>query len=240
MWIYEISAHKHPGCWASDTSLQFANTHFFLCLEGYDRSYYEVNAIFYKNKDLVQARTLTRIVGTISQHELFDTANEIPYPYINATLYSIRIHDSGYTEGLIRPVLYEKDAELPQFQRMQVLNGKETIYAIFHSTQAKDAVQKTLNDRIGSNLVEFRLLKENARNDDVKKYIPSYFDLILPSELRHLWDSILEDLVSKRWDRKTEDRWRKFIKVVSEKYPWLVKWIVKILAKFFGIPLPDP
>jgi len=232
----EIVAKRHPGCWASDTSLKFPDVTFNLCLNGYDDSYYEVSSVFCRNDKPVPRDDLSKIVAEIGGHQLIESVEEESLPNAGFPQFSIKIHDHGYTEGLIRPILHEKNALFPQFQKMRVQRGEETIYALFYNEKAVANVTSALNSRIGANLIEFRPLKLDGKGSDVPNLIPAYFDLVLPEELVPMWHRIMKDFTAKTWNEETESVWVKFIEKVSE-HPQLFKWIVRVLSFFFGISL---
>ena len=235
----EISAKKHPGCWASDTSLKFPDVTFYLCLKGYNDSYYEVSSVFFRDDKPVPKDELSEIVAEVGEHQLIANMEEEFLPHLGFPQFSIKIQDHGYTEGLIRPILHEKDADFPQFQKMKVHNGRETVYGLFYSKRALENVTSALNSRIGKNLIEINPLEEDGKGIDVQNLIPPYLDLILPKECVPLWHSVLNDFVSKTWDEDTDSRWKKFIEKVSE-HPQLFKWIVRVLLLYFGIDLMKP
>jgi len=171
MIVAQINILKHRGCWASDTSLSFPTIKILIFLLYYDDDHYEIAVKFIpedeKSKDLIP-----RALLKIGSHPLWwETSREI-----SENLYILKIRDSGKIEGIIRSIIYEKGAFLPSYQVMEAYQGKEIVYAVFHSKKAFRHVKEELQRRVGKRNVQITTIREDAREEDVVDLIPTWFD----------------------------------------------------------------
>jgi hypothetical protein len=171
MIVAQINILRHRGCWASDTSLSFPTLKILIFLHYYDDDHYEIAVKFVpeneKSKDLIPKALLK-----IGSHPLWWETS----PEIGENLYLIKIRDRGKTEGIIRPIIYERDAVLPLYQVMEAYKGKEIVYAVFHSKRALRYVKEELQGRVGKRNVQVTTIREDAREEDVVDLIPTWFD----------------------------------------------------------------
>lgn len=181
MIVAQVSALRHVGCWASDTSLDFPTITYHLFLKYYDKDHYEVIVRFIGSEPNDSER-IPDILGKISQHSLWWKTVEVEErsdDEQHLTDYLIKIKDMGNIEGLIRPILYEREARFPMYQMMEVANGKEIVYATFDSMKALKRVEKELQMRIGEDQIEITTIKEDVMSNEVIGLIPTWFDYFI-------------------------------------------------------------
>jgi len=59
---------------------------------------------------------------------------------------------------------------------MEAYNGKEIVYAVFHSEKALRRAKKELQTKLGKRNVQFTTIREGVREEDVVDLIPTWFD----------------------------------------------------------------
>jgi hypothetical protein len=196
MILAKIEAQKHPGCWASESTSNQPTHIIHLCLAGQPSPIgYRTHAIFIP-KEKTNQRSLSKILGTINRQQMVNQITLVqartganPYP-----LFSIDVQDLGFTRGLIRAVIEEKNARLPPLQQMVVEEGKETIYAVFRDINALTRVQIKLGTAVGSGLISFDIINENCTALEAYNLIPSFFDDLVPQELSFTIKNVLGGL----------------------------------------------
>jgi len=140
-------------------------------LQYYDDDHYEV-AIKFIPEDEEAKENIPSALLRIGRHPSWWETS----PEIGENLYLIKIRDRGKTEGIIRSIIYEKDAFLPPYQIMEAYNGKEIVYAVFHSEKALRRAKKELQTKLGKRNVQFTTIREGVREEDVVDLIPTWFD----------------------------------------------------------------
>ncbi|MCJ7760972.1 hypothetical protein MUP59_07535 [Candidatus Bathyarchaeota archaeon] len=239
MIVDEILINRNPGCIMSETSKLFPSVSIKSILEGYDASYYEVCNVLFEDDKPVSMDKYNEILAALSQHQQFAKARRIEWPAFKTPPISLRIYDGGSAKGALRPIIYEKEASFPQFQMMSAKDGKETYYVALLTKEAETRLMTELKSNIGKDLVSFRTLKTNATDQDVIHLVPSFFEVFLPEELHETWKSVFAEAASGSWDSEKDSNYKKMIETVIEKYPWILKWILKVLAQFFKLNVPD-
>lgn len=225
MIVAQIVASRHRGCWASDTSLKFPGFKYLLFLVNYDSDHYEVITRFIP-KDSTNLHGIFDVLGAIRDHPLwwgFDPIEGLP-----STVRLIKIRDMGKCEGLIRPVLYERDADFPEYQLMEVDNGKETIYAVFDNYKSLKRVEKTLKERIGRTRISINTISENATRSQVVDLIPTWYDAFMSKGVAQL---VKKSIKLKEEERGIPESVLEKIKKYLEKHPEICSILLSIIQR---------
>ena len=113
MIISEIVIKRHEGCLFSDISNESKDFLLFSCLLEVDESYYTVLLVPWL-KHAPEGELVDKIryfVASLIEHPLLEDFDVIDHPFI--PIFSVKVHDRGHVEGVIRCIMDTKDADFP-------------------------------------------------------------------------------------------------------------------------------